>query len=132
MQEKFVKENSSVQDYLKLFAPGLSDEARAISAALVNLDKKEKEAEEKFNEWLQKKKEAQNARAKREKRKLKRKEKKKQQTLVARTNKIKQFNKRIKSRKKRMSKVKSKPLSERPTWSKAWKGTKDEAQEEHT
>ena len=126
MQDKFVKENSWVQDYLKLFAPGTSDEDKAINTALINLNKKEAEAEEKFNEWLKKKKEAQSALAKREKKLQKKKAKKKQQTLKARTNKIKEFNKRIKTRKKKMSKSKAKPLSERPTWSKAWKGTKEE------
>ena len=126
MQDKFVKENSLVQDYVKLFAPDSSDEDKALSVALMNLKVKEAEAEEKFNEWLKKKKHAQNALVQREKKLQKKKEKKKQKTLAARSNKIKEFKKRIKSRKKKMSKAKSKPLSARPTWSKAWKGTKEE------
>jgi hypothetical protein len=126
MQDKFVKENRLVQDYVKLFAPDSSDEDKALSVALMNLNKKEAEAEEKFNEWLKKKKHAQNALVQREKKLQKKKEKKKQKTLAARSNKIKEFKKRIKSRKKKMSKAKSKPLSARPTWSKAWKGTKEE------
>ena len=129
MQDKFVKENSAVQEYIKLFAPDTSGKEKAMSAALVNLNRKEAAAEEKFNEWLRKKKEAQSATLKRQKKLLKKKEKKQQRTVTARSNKIKEFNKRIKNRKKKMSKSKSKPLSSRPSWSNAWKGTKEGTEE---
>ena len=75
MQDKFVKENSAVQEYIKLFAPDTSGKEKAMSAALVNLNRKEAEAEEKFNEWLRKKKEAQSASVKRQKKLLRKKEK---------------------------------------------------------
>ena len=35
MQDKFVKENSAVQEYIKLFAPDTSGKEKAMSAALV-------------------------------------------------------------------------------------------------
>ena len=76
MQDKFVKENSAVQEYIKLFAPDTSGKEKAMSAALVNLNRKEAEAEEKFNEWLKKKKEAQSASVKRQKKLLRKKRKK--------------------------------------------------------